>query len=592
MTTSVSALLKQHWKLLVGVTGAFAWWSVSLEPHLSLANRFTFTLFFVRLYWPELLIALLLVVWLAVLRIRGILEWQKTVTRCLGETRNGWSVLPRWHKVLGSALLLTVALFTLNSWWFHISRAATAELQFALSGHLMDWFRNDVLRVAAIAAHEGRYAESRTVLRNLTKELKGSPQSELAADLVQRMEYMDAERTNGLALVRRRFSGVGVTRQDIWLHRYLASIAPEASYGANLKIDPDGLKARVVVYQQSLLSAQAACKDSTASTLDARAIGEALSALGFARNPEWFEPRADVESRRARLCSVLTLMSVESATAAHKAAFAEGAHLDQSDWRSQLDPNYHITTGWIVARSVLRALDMPMAKLTGRTGFTNLLGPRPDRTSPASTKWTTENSSLYATTEPTEKSPKKDIDDPMSAFIPVRLGRSVSDESDSIVKAWFQLPNTSDQITLCFVGGAAKTYAGLSLHPSGARRLTASHECEAPPREALSVNQEQAIGTLITDLVVSLDRNALRLGPGLEPGLVKTRLCAAAVHSAGQAQQDPTRLLGICPREVLASANSLSFPTIKTTEVSEVPSSNEENLSLPHIARPKHRRSH
>jgi hypothetical protein len=349
----------------------------------------------------------------------------------------------------------------------------------------------------------------------------------------------------------------------------------------------DGSGAAVEAYKGSLLSVQLACKASASPNVDARTLGEAISAFGFARNPDWLSPNPDLTSRRNRLCEILAGMSVESTTAVHRAAFADVIDTAPVDWRSKLNVNFHLTTRWIFVRSVARSLDLPMAKVTGKTSFTSLLGPRPEIGDlPPSTEWVKENGVLYEVPEPSmkERLAAADDDETVSAFIPITLGRDVM-EASAIAQSWFQFPVSLDQVTLCFAFGNSKKAQGFSISSSTRVRLTSSDECEAPPKEALSTNQERALGALIFDLIESLDNESLQIDSQLQREAVKSVLCSAGVRSAVRAKQEPSALVRHCPRDVLGNANSLSFRAVEQANPSRDSERTGSVMELPPFPR-------
>lgn len=542
------AIVRTYWKGLTLCLAVATWLAASVTPKFGFVTKLSFGSFLLRTYWPEILVALVLVgVALILLRRFGVpstdpLAAGHSMARRALETVRQVTVS---DHVYGLIVVVVTVGASIPLLWKQVGLMLEAEQAFYAT-RLMNWFGDDLHRIAARQINDGNYAAAVRTLKVQAGELgeieEGRTAASVAASLASRIAYVDNNRQRTLDLMKR----AGVVRSDLLMLGVLHAMLLPHALGAEHSATVPGAES-VQAYLGALRRIKSHCDSATGDAPTPQDVGMAAAALGFARSPGLLFGRIEDPGQRAEvLCGIVRPLDAATVDKLHRAAFSVGAPSERTDWRMPVQGEAG-TPGIMVIRSFGRAVDTVIERATGLAPLKGLLpvmesGEAFDRHS------TSVLESAVVTV--VARVPTKEAHE--ASFESVTLiGNAARKDLDAYARV--DHLRGGIQLTLCIPSNVVASVEGylLKMREDGRLQITGTEACAQDTREA------DAVRPLDASLLAAIVRFIALIDSGRAVGTPPTlRGSFCRVLVAGVPKRAPDYIgtaINLCPLDTAAA---------------------------------------
>lgn len=542
-------VVNSYWKGLTLCIAAVAWLFASVTPKFGFITKLTFSSFLVRTYWPEILVVLALlgggIALLSLLKLNPAKlpsDSKSAVRRVSGVVRQ----LPLSDRIYGLVVILLALSISIPLLWKQTSVMLEAEHTFVVI-RLMNWFGDDLHRIAARQINEGNYETAVRTLNIQAKELgddvqEGRTAESTASSLEIRISSVATTKQRVLDRMKR----AGVTRSDLLMLGVLHAMLPPHARGSEPPASLPGAEA-VQAYLAALQRVKVMCDAGRFDTATPQDVGMSAAALGFARQPALLFGRADDLSKRLQvLCQILGPRSATEVSALHHAAFSVSAPSERLDWRVPVE-GAATTPGVMVMRSFGRAIDTVFEHTIGKAPITKRM-PSMERELPSYEVPLPVLESAVISTAPEAE----ETEDSSEAFEPVVLIESSTQHSlNAHARVYRRKEGVS--LTLCIPSMVSAGFDGyaLQMRQDGRLQITDTDECGKDVSEADAVRQVDESLLSATAKFIALNDSGRAIGA---PQGMRSSLCRLLV--AGAKVRAPTltsSAITLCPVDAAAS---------------------------------------
>lgn len=258
-----------------------------------------------------------------------------------------------------------VAYLTVPAMWHQFLLMVNAQQTFVAS-RLMNWYGDDLHRVAGRHINEGNYQLAAHILKQQGKELKDVEEGKTADKISDGLIQTAAAAQTLREEVERRAEASGFMRTDFILLGVSDAMLPAFTYGAERA--PSSLEgaSKLRSYREALHKVAELCTTQRSEQASMVELGMAASALGYARWPRLIYGRAESSTDRASvLCAFLKDQSTEALDGMHRAAFSVSEETVRHDWRAGTAQGALFTPADMAARAMTRAIDTVLQRVIG-----------------------------------------------------------------------------------------------------------------------------------------------------------------------------------------------------------------------------------
>ncbi|MDR7296998.1 hypothetical protein J2X16_002345 [Pelomonas aquatica] len=360
--------LRAYWKVGTVVVAGIGWAFASSAPKLAVSSKLRFAAFLLRVYWPELMVIALAgagLVWIG--RTCGLhgnataatlAAWRRRASRVLGQVSVG-------RIAVGvMAVVATFAFVTIT-----VVRQAVlvveAQQTFAAI-RLMNWYGDDLHRVGQQLIETGQYDIAARTFKLQARDLGNDlEEGRSASTVAQWLEAHINERSRIVQLLQAQIQQSGVERRHLLLQGTWTAVLPPGPLHAPEQLEMIGA-GELTRYRDALGRLKTACDEGKADTLTARQIGEAASALGFARSADLlFGSATETAARAELLCGIAALHGAEDLQQMSLNAFSVRKAPSRDDWRRELPVATLLTPPSWVLRAGVNAVRAQVERFTG-----------------------------------------------------------------------------------------------------------------------------------------------------------------------------------------------------------------------------------
>lgn len=540
--------VKSYWKGLTLCIAAVAWLFASVTPKFGFITKLTFSSFLVRTYWPEILVVLaILGAGLALLRLLK-LNPEKLLSDSKSAVRKGAGVvrqLPLSDRIYGLVVILLALWISVPVLWKQTSVMLEAEHTF-VAVRLMNWFGDDLHRIAARQINEGNYETAVRTLNIQAKELgddvqEGRTAESIASSLEARISNVATTKQRVLDRMKR----AGVTRSDLLMLGVLQAMLPPHARGGESPVSLPGAEA-VQAYLAALQRVKVMCDAGHFDTATPQDVGMSAAALGFARQPALLFGRADDMPKRLQvLCQILGPRNTTEVSALHRAAFSVSAPSERSDWRIPAE-GAAATPAMMVIRSFGRAVDTVFEHTIGKALLVKRMPSSERDTAPDEVMLPILESAIVSTAPETEET-----EDTSEAFEPVVLIDSSAQHSlNAHARVYRRKEGVS--LTLCLPSSVSAGFDGyaMQMRQDGRLQIAETDECGKDASEADAIRQVDESLLSATAKFIALNDSGRAIGA---PQGMRSSLCRLLVAGAKvRAPALSSSAITLCPIDAAA----------------------------------------
>jgi hypothetical protein len=578
--------LKQSWRAIVAGCAVITAMFATVKPEFTLTTKLSFGWFLLRVYWPEMVITVLLGAgyWLVTRRSTrrrpGSVPWGQKARRLRMEWRE-----VGWADRLGATILLAILLLIFIHVTWHQFYIALQQQQVFVATRLMNWFGDDLHRVAAAEINQGRYETAIRLLKQQGKELGNLEEGITARTIGDQLAERRDTVTQLNADIRVRAKRAGVMRGDLLLMGALDAMLPQGPLGEIPRDEKLPFSASLPAYRDALGRIAKRCTAETDEPNLAADIGMAASALGFARWPSLlFGTTESPVGRMELLCRVVSGRDAAELDVLHKAAFSVTALAVRNDWRRPVPDSSLLTPAAMAGRAFSRAADTMLYRLSGRNPLMDFL-PQPALLDAADA--TDEGNAVTWVLQPLEikavvllHAPPIDAltADPL-AFTSTRFINPFNENAVGEVEARLAQGPGGAVLSLCLPGSTLKARIGYSARtrPGGRLEITHRETCGDPPSTEERVRRIDAVLlTAIRRLIELADAGRVHA----EPPEWRSTMCSILASRASEA--GPTVIEGalrLCPIDAVAARLSRPAPPKSAITSNDISPPSETDIS-------------
>lgn len=549
------AVVRTYWKGLALGVAVTTWLAVLVTPKVGFTTKLSFGAFMLRTYWPEIIVVLILIgATLGLLhRFRALAASPATAgnavaRRILGTVRQ----VSAWHRFSGLIVIGITVAACVPLLWKQVGLMVEAE-QIFYATRLMNWFGNDLHRIAARQINNGNYAAAVRTLKVQSRELgeseEGKTAARVAASLAYRIAFVDSQRQRTLDVMKR----AGVVRSDLLMLGVLHAMLPPHPLGVEHSATVPGAES-VQTYLDALRRVKAHCDGPTGVGTSLEDLGMATAALGFARSPRLLFGNAEDPGTKAEiLCDIVRPLNAAGVDELHRAAFSVSALSKRTDWRMPVQDDGG-TPGVMVIRSFGRAFDAAIKRATGLTPLKRWLPAMESQDAPDrhSTEILESDVMSIIKPSPVEKTNVK-------VFAPVTLIANAANKTLAAYALVGRL-RSGIELTLCIpTTDSAVPVEGylFKMRPDGRLQIAGSDVCTGDAGAGDSIRRLDA------SLLAAISRFITLVDAGrvlAMPATLRGALCRVLVAGAPKRAPDSVgTAINLCPLD--AAAAGLSSPS-------------------------------